>query len=298
MTAMTSPASATEADTAAPELAEAIGALEAAFSRITHVVKRHIRDFATGIHPELRQAGWVVLGTVLRGSADGHPVTAGDIVAECGMDKSVVSRQLRSLSDWGLVELSRSDADARVVVVTVTPLARERVREVRGAPARAVCDDPVGLVARRHGKARRAAQPARGRRRVALSLGSSARGDDARADELLEQSGTVGREEPAHRRLRLAVRRLLPPAREDRLARGELPDADRGDAPGVLPRELRVDLLVVLAVVAEEQPADVRELAGEPPELPALVLAAVAEEPVGGRTPVGEQERAGRVEIP
>ncbi len=128
---MTSPASTTDAEPTAPELAEAIGALEAAFSRITHVVKRHIRDFATGIHPELRQAGWVVLGTVLRGSADGRPVTAGDIVAECGMDKSVVSRQLRSLSDWGLVELSRSDADARVVVVTVTPLARERVREVR-----------------------------------------------------------------------------------------------------------------------------------------------------------------------
>jgi len=128
---MTSPASATDSDASAAEVAEAVESLEAAFSRITHVVKRHIREFATGIHPELRQAGWIVLGTVLRGGAEGRVVTAGDIVAECGMDKSVVSRQLRSLSDWGLVELSRSEVDARVVVVSTTPLAKARVREVR-----------------------------------------------------------------------------------------------------------------------------------------------------------------------
>ncbi len=68
---------------------------------------------------------------MLRGGAEGRVITAGDIVAECGMDKSVVSRQLRSLSDWGLVALSRSGGDARVVVVEATPLAKERIRAVR-----------------------------------------------------------------------------------------------------------------------------------------------------------------------
>lgn len=128
---MTSPSTAAETAASPAEVVGAVEALEAAFTRIGHVVKRHLRDFATGIHPELRQAGWMVLGTALRAGSEGRAVTAGDIVTECGMDKSVVSRQLRSLSDWGLVELRRSDADARVVVVSATPLARERIREVR-----------------------------------------------------------------------------------------------------------------------------------------------------------------------
>ncbi|MBO9577872.1 MAG: winged helix-turn-helix transcriptional regulator [Microbacteriaceae bacterium] len=109
----------------------AVESLEVAFRRLTQLMKRSARDFASAVHPELRPAGWVVLGAVLRCGQDHQPVTVGDVIAETGMDKSVVSRQLRSLSDWGLVTLSRSDADARVVVVEVSPLAHERLRVVR-----------------------------------------------------------------------------------------------------------------------------------------------------------------------
>ncbi len=124
---MTSPARAADAE----EAGAAVDALEAAFRRITQVAKRSIRSTAASIHPELRAAGWVVFTVVNRGCPDGRPVTVGEIIAETNMDKSVVSRQLRSLNEWGLVEMSRSESDARVVVVQPTELARERFRGVR-----------------------------------------------------------------------------------------------------------------------------------------------------------------------
>ncbi|HWL01994.1 MAG TPA: MarR family winged helix-turn-helix transcriptional regulator [Microbacteriaceae bacterium] len=123
---MTSQAPAADRDESA-----AVDALEAAFRRVTQVVKRTVGSIATRVHPELRHAGWVVFTVVHRGGVDGQPVTVGEIIAETGMDKSVVSRQLRALNDWGLVEMSRSAADARVVVVEPTQLARERFRAVR-----------------------------------------------------------------------------------------------------------------------------------------------------------------------
>jgi len=113
------------------EAAAAVDSLEAAFRRVTQVTKRSIGSMAASVHPELRHAGWIVVTVVHRGGQDGQPVTVGEIIAETGMDKSVVSRQLRSLNDWGLVEMTRSAADARVVVVEPTALARERFQAVR-----------------------------------------------------------------------------------------------------------------------------------------------------------------------
>lgn len=126
MRTMKSLANAVDQDTSV-----AVDSLEVAFRRVTQLVKHSIRSIAASVHPELRHAGWVVFVVVHRGGADGLPVTVGEIIAETGMDKSVVSRQLRSLNDWGLVEMSRSAADARVVVVEPTALARERFQEVR-----------------------------------------------------------------------------------------------------------------------------------------------------------------------
>lgn len=123
---MTGQADATERGAGA-----AVDSLEAAFRRVTQVVKRSIRSTAASVHPELRHAGWVVFSVIHRGGAEGQPVTVGEIIAETGMDKSVVSRQLRSLHDWGLIEMRRSEADARVVVVEPTSLAQERFRVVR-----------------------------------------------------------------------------------------------------------------------------------------------------------------------
>lgn len=132
MAGMTIPAhEADQARVAGEDGTAAIEALETAFRRITQVLKRSAREFSTAVHPELRPAGWVVLSSIMRGAAEGRPVTVGEVIADTGMDKSVVSRQLRSLNDWGLVTMSRSEADARVVVVEGSPLAHERLGVVR-----------------------------------------------------------------------------------------------------------------------------------------------------------------------
>ena len=113
----------------------AIDRLEAAFATIGPMVKARMAAVAAAIHPDLRPAGWAVLRLVLAGAqrADGRPVTVSDIVAETQMDKSVVSRQLRDLKEWGLVTLERSHNDARVFEVSPTPEAVARHAAMRKA---------------------------------------------------------------------------------------------------------------------------------------------------------------------
>lgn len=123
---MTPQARAADADTSA-----AVESLEVAFRRVTQLIKRTVGSIATSVHPEMRHAGWIVFTVIHRGGPDGRPVTVGEIIAETGMDKSVVSRQLRSLSDWDLITTSRAQADARMIVVEPTQLARERFQAVR-----------------------------------------------------------------------------------------------------------------------------------------------------------------------
>ena len=87
-------------------------------------------------------------------------------------------------------------------------------------------------------------------------------------------------------------------AGEDGLAGRELPDADRGHLVGVLLREAGVNLFIVLAVVAEQQPAHVRELLGQQLKVPPFVFLAAAEPAVVRQSPVREQQRAGGIEVP
>ena len=91
---------------------------------------------------------------------------------------------------------------------------------------------------------------------------------------------------------------LRVPAGEDGLAHGQLPDGDGRHLVRVVLGELRVDLLVVLAVVADQEPAHVRELRGQALKVAALVLLAAAEPAVLGESPVREQQGAGRIHVP
>lgn len=112
--------------------------LEAAFATLGPLVKGRMAAVAAAIHPDLRPAGWNVLRLVLASCRDApdRPPTVSDIVAVTQMDKSVVSRQLRDLREWGLVRLERSREDARVVEVTATDAAIARHEEVRRAARR------------------------------------------------------------------------------------------------------------------------------------------------------------------
>lgn len=113
----------------------AIDGLEAAFATIGPMVKARMLAIAAAIHPDLRPAGWAVLRVALAAAqhSDRPAVTVSEIVAETQMDKSVVSRQLRDLKEWGLVTMRRSEADARVIEVTPTDEAIARHQEMRRA---------------------------------------------------------------------------------------------------------------------------------------------------------------------
>src|SRR5690606_3030387 len=109
--------------------------------------------------------------------------------------------------------------------------------------------------------------------RIVRSSGNSPGAlDQTEFFELLEKSRAVRGEDPWCRR-GVPFFGLRPSSGEDRLAGRQLADRDGCDVPGELFGELAVDLLVVLPVIADEEPADVGELGGEPTEVVCLVLA-------------------------
>jgi len=110
-----------------PVVEEAFARVERSFHKLGALAKHTARAQATIVHPELRSAGWMVFRTI----SHSGPVAVADIIAETGMDKSVVSRQLKSLREWGLVEVGRDAHDARVVVARLSPLGEERSAQVR-----------------------------------------------------------------------------------------------------------------------------------------------------------------------
>ncbi len=86
-------------------------------------------------------------------------------------------------------------------------------------------------------------------------------------------------------------------AGENGLCRRQVADRNGGNVLGVRGGEFGVDLLVVLAIVADEQPAHLGELLGQPGQRRPLVFPAAAEPSVVRRPPVGQQQRAGGVEV-
>ena len=71
-------------------------------------------------------------------------VRAADLVAQFGVDKSTISRQITHLESLGLVERAPAPTDRRALVVRLTTTGEERlhaVREARRARIRGVLDD-------------------------------------------------------------------------------------------------------------------------------------------------------------
>jgi DNA-binding MarR family transcriptional regulator len=104
-----------------------VESIEQSFSQLFVLVKGTIREAAQTLGPDVQPAAWTVLRHVLRHEA----TSAGAIAAATGMDKSVVSRQLKELRERGLVAVEPDPSDARAVRVTGTEEARRRVATVR-----------------------------------------------------------------------------------------------------------------------------------------------------------------------
>ncbi len=111
------------------EVDAAIASVEEQFTALYRQVKAKMRQRASLVHPDLAVMGYVILTTLKRCGA----THAGALIETLGMDKSLLSRQLRALEELGLVERELDPADKRSSILTLTELGRERVNTVQAA---------------------------------------------------------------------------------------------------------------------------------------------------------------------
>ncbi|RIX27775.1 MarR family transcriptional regulator [Amnibacterium setariae] len=102
---------------------QAIDSINDSFDRLVIGARRTIRRSAAALAADLQPAAWPVFREVVRAER----VQVGAIVSALEMDKGAVSRYLKDLREHGLVESARDEHDARIVWITATADARDRV---------------------------------------------------------------------------------------------------------------------------------------------------------------------------
>jgi DNA-binding MarR family transcriptional regulator len=110
-------------------LEDAIVRVERELGRLFARIRISWREAAATVHPDLQPLGYQVLVSILGGEA----TTAGAIMERLQTDKSAVSRQVRQLTELGLVESVRDPDDRRAKRMVATELAKERVAIARAA---------------------------------------------------------------------------------------------------------------------------------------------------------------------
>ncbi|GAA1825058.1 MarR family transcriptional regulator [Agromyces salentinus] len=115
---------------------EAIADVEVQMSVLFSKARLVWKEAAQQVHPDLQPAGYKLLSAIVRlGTTNAH------VLADMfEMDKSVVSRQVRVLEEFGLVETRPDERDGRVRVLVATDAAMDRVREVRDRNQRRLRD--------------------------------------------------------------------------------------------------------------------------------------------------------------
>ncbi|ALD11831.1 MarR family winged helix-turn-helix transcriptional regulator [Clavibacter capsici] len=111
----------------APGVADGIAAgiaeVEEQMTALAGRIRATTREAAAAIHPELPPIGYKML-RVIRRCGSAHASAVAD---QLGVDRSVVSRQLRQLQELGLVEVRTDAQDGRVRVVALTATGRAGV---------------------------------------------------------------------------------------------------------------------------------------------------------------------------
>jgi DNA-binding MarR family transcriptional regulator len=107
----------------APGIAAGIAEVEEQMTALAARIRATTREAAAAIHPELPPIGYKML-RVIRRCGTAHASAVAD---QLGVDRSVVSRQLRQLQDLGLVEVGADAQDGRVRVLALTAAGRAGV---------------------------------------------------------------------------------------------------------------------------------------------------------------------------
>jgi DNA-binding MarR family transcriptional regulator len=105
----------------------AVAAVEEQMGLLANNIRASMRDSALCIHPTLQPFGLKFLRTLERCG----PTTAGTLAENMVVDKSIISRQARALHDLGLIATQSDDDDGRVKFFALTPLALQKLAEVR-----------------------------------------------------------------------------------------------------------------------------------------------------------------------
>jgi len=112
-----------DTDTVDDVLADFQGHLNLIFAR----ARTMWRESAARMHPELQPAGYKLLAFISRTG----PTNAHQLAERFEMDKSMVSRQIRMLEEFGLLESRPDEHDGRLRVLTATPAACDMLAELR-----------------------------------------------------------------------------------------------------------------------------------------------------------------------
>ncbi|WP_435080780.1 MarR family winged helix-turn-helix transcriptional regulator [Clavibacter michiganensis] len=107
-------------DGMADGVAAGIAEVEEQMTALAARIRATTREAAARIHPELPPIGYKMLRVIRRCGA----AHASAVADQLGVDRSVVSRQLRQLQELGLVEVGADAQDGRVRVLALTPAGR------------------------------------------------------------------------------------------------------------------------------------------------------------------------------
>jgi DNA-binding MarR family transcriptional regulator len=110
-----------------PERDEVISALGAQLGALLTAGKSLHRVAASELHPELQPAAY----HVARWLSTAGPTTPAAVADGVGMDRSAVSRLLRELREFGLVEMVPDPEDGRSRIISLTPDAAAKLSQVR-----------------------------------------------------------------------------------------------------------------------------------------------------------------------
>lgn len=107
------------------------------FSEVFTFMRSRWHELAGDIHPELTRAAIPTLLAVSRHA----PITATEITAQLGTDKTITSKHLALLKRTGLVVAEACADDRRVQYLHLSPTAHARIGEVRSLLAQQYADE-------------------------------------------------------------------------------------------------------------------------------------------------------------
>jgi len=102
---------------------QAVRALEDSFRALTEQLRRYYVRAAELVSPGMLPGTFKVLATIARTG----PVSQSALVERLVSDKGMVSRQVSQLEELGLVGRSADASDARIRLIDLTALGRERI---------------------------------------------------------------------------------------------------------------------------------------------------------------------------